>query len=114
MGKIKSYPKDNNVTGDDIWIGSDGDNSLITKNFSPDSLAEYYNSNGIIDGDKNFVFTQSSASSTWVINHSLGKLPSVTVVDSSGNTVVGDITYNNNNQLTLTFSAAFTGTAYIN
>lgn len=114
MGKINSYPKDNTVTGDDIWIGSDGDNSLITKNFSPDSLADYYNSSGLVDGDKRYVHTQSTSSSSWSITHSLGKFPSVTVIDSSGNTVLGDITYNNNNALTITFSAAFTGTAYLN
>lgn len=114
MGKINSYPKDGNVTGNDIWIGSDGDNSLITKNFSPDGLADYYNESGIVDGDKRYVHTQSVASSSWVISHDLGKFPSVTVIDSANNTVLGDINYNTDNTLTLTFSAAFTGVAYLN
>ena len=66
------------------------------------------------EGDKNFEYNQLSASASWSITHNLLKFPSVTVLDSSGNTVFGDIVYNDNRTLTLTFSAAFTGTAYLN
>ena len=113
MPRISSYPKDTVVTGSDIWIGSDGDNGLITKNFSPDTLAAYYIANNTFGVDT-FTFSQASASSVWVISHNLGKFPSITVVDSSGNVVVGFETYNNNNQITITFSAPFSGTAYLN
>ena len=113
MPRISSYPKDNTVTGDDIWIGSDGDNGLVTKNFSADSLASYYVSNDTF-GAGTFTFTQASASSTWTINHNLDKFPGITVVDSSGNVVVGFETYNNSNQIILTFSAPFSGKAYFN
>jgi len=113
MPRISSYPQDNNVTGSDIWIGSDGDNGLITKNFSADSLATYYINNDTFSTGT-YTFTQSSAASTWVINHNLSKFPSITVVDSSGNVVVGFETYNSNNQITLTFSAPFSGSAYLN
>jgi hypothetical protein len=50
----------------------------------------------------------------WTINHNLGRYPSITVVDSSGNVVVGFETYNSENQITLTFSAPFSGTVYLN
>lgn len=113
MPRISTYPKDTNVTGNDIWIGSDGDNGLITKNFSPDSLAAYYNTNNSFN-QGTYIFNQSSAASTWTINHNLAKYPSVTVVDSSGNMVVGFQTYNSNNQIVLTFSAPFSGSAYLN
>ena len=69
---------------------------------------------GAIDGDKYYVFTQMIASSKWLINHNLYKRPSVTVVDSSGNEVVGDVEYNNLNTLMVTFSAPFAGQAYLN
>lgn len=59
-------------------------------------------------------FTQSVASTTWVIAHNLNRFPSVTVVDSAGSTVGGNVTYNSANQMTLSFSAAFAGTAYLN
>ena len=79
------------------------------------SYNTYY---GIIEAqsaaDKNYVYTQGSASNTWVINHNLEKFPSVTIVDSGNNVVVGDIAYNTENQLTVTFNAAFSGKAYIN
>ena len=113
MPRISSYPKDTKVTGSDIWIGSDGDNGLITKNFSADALAEYYIANNTF-GSATYVFAQASAAAIWTIPHNLGKFPSITVVDSSGNVVVGFETYNSNNQITITFSAPFSGTAYLN
>lgn len=114
MGKINSYPVDNNITANDVWIGSDGDNSLITKNFSAASLAAYLNSSGLVDTDKRYVHTQNTASSVWTVNHDLDKFPSITVVDSAGSIVVGEVEYNNENNVTLTFSAAFSGVAYLN
>ena len=64
--------------------------------------------------DANFVHTQSSSSSTWVINHNLGKYCSVIVVDDNDDVIIGEIHYNSVNQVTLTFTASFTGKAYIN
>ena len=64
--------------------------------------------------DKNFYFTQTTASDTWVITHNLNKYPSATVIDSAGTEVVGNITYNSLNQITITFSGAFKGSATLN
>jgi hypothetical protein len=67
-----------------------------------------------LSADKHFTFVQSTAAATWSITHNLGKFPSVSIVDS-GNTIVhGDIDYTNENALTITFSAAFGGKAYLN
>nr|DAO19807.1 MAG TPA: hypothetical protein [Caudoviricetes sp.] len=66
------------------------------------------------DGDKEFVFTQSVASATWEIQHDMDKYPAVTVVDTGGNVVVGEVVYNDQNKITITFSAAFSGKAYLN
>ena len=65
-------------------------------------------------GDKHFTYTQLSASSTWNITHNLDKFPSVSVVDSGNNVVIGDIQYTNTNELTITFNASFSGKAYLN
>jgi hypothetical protein len=65
-------------------------------------------------GDLNFHYTQGAAASTWTITHNLGKYPSVTVIDSANDMVEGVIQYNSVNQLTLTFSGAFSGDAYLN
>jgi hypothetical protein len=35
-------------------------------------------------------------------------------VDSAGTNVVGAVNHNSNNELTITFSSAFKGTAYLN
>jgi hypothetical protein len=60
-----------------------------------------------------FEHTQGSASNSWVINHNLGFKPNVTVVDSAGNIVEGEITYTNSNSLTVSFQASFSGYAYL-
>ena len=65
-------------------------------------------------GDKHFTHTQSSASATWVVNHNLGKYPSVSVVDSAGTQVVGQVDYISTSRATLTFVGAFSGKAYFN
>lgn len=65
-------------------------------------------------GDKEFVFTQSVASATWEIQHDMGKYPAVTVVDTGGNVVVGEVVYDDQNKTTIMFSAAFSGKAYLN
>lgn len=61
-----------------------------------------------------FVFTQASPSSVWVVMHGLGRFPSVVVVDSTGRMVEGDVAYDSSNQITATFSGAFSGVAYLN
>ena len=57
--------------------------------------------------------TQGVVSSSWVITHNLGFKPNVTVVDSAGTIYEGEITYTNSNSLTVSFSQAFSGTAYL-
>lgn len=64
--------------------------------------------------DKTYIHIQGTASSTWSVAHSLNKYPSVMVVDSGNNVVVGDIAYTDNNNLVITFSASFSGKAYMN
>jgi hypothetical protein len=61
-----------------------------------------------------FVFDQMVAAAIWSIQHNLNRYPSVTVVDSSGATVEGAVDYDDANSLTISFSAAFAGTAYLN
>lgn len=67
-----------------------------------------------IDGDLNYHHIQGAPSATWVVSHNLNKYPSVLVIDSGGSEVAGTIIYNSTNQLTLEFSAGFSGNAYLN
>ena len=71
-------------------------------------------SGGSGSGDKNFTYEQTTPSDTWTINHNLGKHPSVSVVDSSGDLVEGDCNYIDEYSLVLTFSGAFSGKAFLN
>ena len=65
-------------------------------------------------GDKNYVHVQNTPSSTWTASHNLGKKPAVVVVDSADEVVHGEITYVDDNNITLTFVGAFSGRAYFN
>jgi len=57
--------------------------------------------------------TQTAASTTWTITHSLGGKPQVTVVDTGDNVVHGDVQYLSTTQIVCSFSAAFAGYAYL-
>lgn len=61
-----------------------------------------------------YIHVQSQASSTWNVTHNLNKYPSVTIVDSAETEVIGDVQYIDSNNLTITFTAAFSGKVYLN
>jgi len=65
-------------------------------------------------GGGTYTHNQIVSSDLWTIAHSMGKYPSVSVVDSGETVVVGDVHYVDDNNLTITFSAAFGGKAYLN
>ena len=67
-------------------------------------------------GSGSFEYVQdfSVAASTWVINHNLGKYPSVSTVDSAGSIINGAVTYNDANKITVVFTSATSGKAYLN
>lgn len=64
--------------------------------------------------DLNYTHDQMTASDVWIVPHNLGKHPSATVIDSSGSVCEGHVEYLNSSQLTITFSSAFAGKAYLN
>ena len=59
------------------------------------------------------IHDQASAAASWPITHALGGRPQVTVVDTSDTVVVGDVTYTSDTQLSVSFTAAFSGKAYL-
>lgn len=65
-------------------------------------------------GDLHYAFLQPVPAASWTIVHGLGKYPSVSVADSGGSWVVGDVTYLDPDRLTIDFLAAFSGVAYLN
>ena len=67
----------------------------------------------VVVPDIAYAHTQGTASATWTILYNLDFYPNVTVVDSAGTIVEGEITYTNRNQVVLTFAASFSGKAYL-
>lgn len=61
-----------------------------------------------------YVHTQAVPSASWTVTHNLGYYPGgVSVIDSAGTKVYGDVTFVTENSLVVTFNAAFSGKAYI-
>jgi hypothetical protein len=87
------------ISGSDINTTDDLTEGTTNKYFKVDRVS--------------YEYTQGSASNSWVIEHFLGFKPNVTVVDSAGNIVEGEIAYTNTNSLTVSFQSAFSGYAYL-
>lgn len=66
------------------------------------------------EGDKHFAYEWRIPMAEVSIAHNLGKRPSVTVIDTAGNELLGNIEYEDENNLTIIFSAPVRGTAYLN
>jgi hypothetical protein len=62
---------------------------------------------------RRLVFEQASPSTLWEITHTLGGRPSVTIVDTAGTVVIGGVTYISDSEITVEFTAAFSGFAYL-
>jgi hypothetical protein len=60
-----------------------------------------------------YTHTQATSSATWTINHNLNGYPTAVVFDSANTQVEGTFSYTSANQMLITFTSAFSGTAYI-
>ncbi len=69
---------------------------------------------GEFGGDKTYAYPQDVPLAQWVVTHNMNKYPSVSVVDSAGSAVVGEVLYDSLNQVTINFSAPFSGKAFFN
>lgn len=69
---------------------------------------------GAIGGNVSYVHHQDLPASTWAVIHNLGRHPSVTVVDTGGTVVHGQVTYVDAMSVSITFAGAFSGRAYLN
>lgn len=64
--------------------------------------------------DKTYIHDQMVSSEVWIITHNLNKYPSITVINSAGSVSFGEIDYVSLNEISITFSAGFSGKAYLN
>lgn len=85
---------------------------------SADMITETTEKQFISSADKSkisgYTHDQIKSSKRWLVYHSLGKFPSVSVIDSAGNLVVGEVEYISNEHIILTFSHEFSGKAFLN
>ena len=110
-------------------LGKNKDVNVNVKVVKVDDYNQFVNKpsiNGVVlEGDKSlsdlgiynfngYTYEQGISSDVWVIQHNLNKHPSVTVVDSAGNEVVGHVHYDDLNNVTITFTSPFSGKAYLN
>ena len=86
----------------------------LDENSHPYILQNYASKEYVKSLTKTFVYEQSVASDTWIIEHNLDKNPSVSVIDSSGNEVIASVQYINKNTVIVTMRGAFKGKAYLN
>jgi hypothetical protein len=99
----------NNATGEFLTIDGAG---VIRKRTAGETLTDI--GAAPLVHIHTYVHTQALPSATWSINHALGKFPSVTIVNTSGDEVEGDVNHIDNNNVEINFSAAFGGVAYLN
>lgn len=69
---------------------------------------------GNIGGDKNYYHSQGVAAEEWVIEHNLGKYPSVTVVSSAGEEIYCDKKFLSADIVVLNFGTPISGAAFLN
>ena len=101
-----------NTVPNSVNVYQDTPNNVTVDQDVPNLIVVRSNSANAVD-TRRHVFTQGSASVTWVITHTLGGRTSVTIVDSADTHVFGEVQYNSDTQITVTFSAAFSGKAYL-
>ena len=96
------------LTGSNNFIGT----QRITGSLSISGSLILDNAN--IDTSR-YLHSQSAASTTWTVNHSLEyDYPSVTIYDNTNKVIIPDeITRISNNQLTITFASAESGNAHV-
>jgi hypothetical protein len=64
--------------------------------------------------DKYYLHDQGVPAAVWTVTHNLNKKPAVTVFDSAGTEVIGSLNIIDDNNMQITFAAAFSGKATFN
>lgn len=108
------------LTGDITVVDAHISGALYDSNDSQGTAGQVLSSTGSgtewIDStlDKTYIYVQAVPSVLWNINHNLNKFPSVSVVNINNVLLYGEVTYIDSNNLTIAFSAGFSGKAYMN
>jgi len=102
----------NQSAPNNVIINEDSANQVIVNQDAPNQVVVRLSAPAS-SNTRRYVHIQEQASSTWTIAHTLGGRPSVTVVDSAGTVVYGEVQYLSDTQVSVLFSAGFSGYAYL-
>lgn len=64
-------------------------------------------------GGLSYTHHQTVPAATWVIDHHMSLIPLVVLVDSTGQQMIAEIQYPNDQTIVVVHSAPYTGTAYL-
>lgn len=107
----------NGTTAPDSNLGILGDFYINTTNmnlYGPKTEAGWGEPTDLVGNQElGYEHIQEVASTVWTIEHGLGFVPNITVVDSAGTVVEGSYDYPDSNTVILTFVGAFSGRAYL-
>lgn len=110
----KSLATDIVLDKTDIGLGNVDNTSDINKPISTATQTALDTKQNIGTNYDDKAFTTSFSGSTGTVTHNMGKFPSVTIIDSAGDEIVGDIVHVSINAFTFTFSASTSGIIYCN
>lgn len=116
MQEYKKLQKLKGIPGTQGRQGEDGKSAyeIAKEHGYTGTEAEWLESLKGTGGDKHYVHKQETSSDTWEVTHGLGKEPAVTIVDSAGTEVIGEVEYVSLNKCILRFQAPFSGKAIFN
>lgn len=107
----------NGVNAPDNSIGILGDFYINTTNmnlYGPKTESGWGEPTDLVgNSELGYEHIQEVAATTWTIEHGLGFVPNITVVDSAGTVVEGSYDYPDSDTVVLTFIGAFSGRAYL-
>ena len=107
----------NGTTAPDSNLGILGDFYLNTTNmnlYGPKTESGWGEPTDLVGNQElGHEHIQEVAAAVWTIEHGLGFVPNITVVDSAGTVVEGSYDYPDSNTVVLTFIGAFSGRAYL-
>ena len=69
---------------------------------------------GVAGAGSTIVFPQPTPTSTWTLAHGLGRFPSVTLADTTGDQVSADVKFVDENTIKISFGFPTAGVAYLN
>ena len=119
----KGTPAPTTPADGQIWLDDTSASDVLMKLYRTASanwitLFSFLNGTGLLNVPVlNYTHTQSVANTTWTITHNMKKYPSVTPVNNSNvkymDASISSITYDSIDQITIVFTSAVTGYAYL-